>query len=558
MDVQSLAQMIFGVLGGLALFIYGMNLMSEGLQKAVGEKMRSILGMLTKNPVIGVLLGAIITALLQSSSATTVMVVGFVSAKLLTLRQALSVILGATIGTTITGQLVALDIGEYAMAITAVGFILYFFVKHGKIKHIGQTIFAFGILFVGIDAMSSVLKPFAALPEFARLILSIKDVPILGVLVGTVSTMVVQSSSAVIAVVQNIAAQAGPDGVTSILGLEAAIPILLGSNIGTTITAFIAVIGGSKDAKRAAIAHTFFKTFGTIFFFFFIPAYADFIRLITPGLGLDLLKQQIANAHTIFNIVNTVIWLPFLWLMERMVRMLVKGDDIHLSTEPQFLDYKVLHTPAIAMELATRELTHIASVTRSMMESAKAAFIKGDDAEIQKVLENENVVDSLQRATVKYLSTMLSSSDLNRRQSLRLAGLLHTAADVERIGDHCENIAGYARLKKEERLKFSEEAIGEIEDTFSMLNSMVNDTIEALQNGNQEMAQRVLNLEPEVDNLEDRLRAKHIVRLNERRCSPQSAVTYIELIHNLEKIADHCTNIAESVMKEVNYLNYCE
>ncbi len=556
MGTQEIVNTIFGLLGGLAMFIFGMNLMSEGLQKIAGEKMRSILSMLTKNPIVGVLLGTIVTAVLQSSSATTVMVVGFVSAGLMTLRQSLSVILGANIGTTITSQLVALDIGKYALAITAVGFILYFFIKHGKVKHLGQTIFAFGILFVGLNTMSGVLKPLAQLPEFASLLFSIKDVPILGVLVGAVSTMVIQSSSAVIAVIQNIAQQAGPDGITPIMSLEAAIPMLLGSNIGTTITALFAVVGGSRDAKRAAWAHTFFNIFGTVLFFFLIPVFANLIRLITAGgTQLELISHQIANAHTIFNVINTIIWLPFLWLMDRIVHLVVRGKDLRGASEPLYLDYKVLHTPSIAMELATRELTHIAALTRSMMESAKKAIVSGNEKEIQSVLTNENTVDQLQRATVKYLSTMLASSDLNRRQSLRLAGLLHTAADVERIGDHCENIAGYAKLKKEEQLKFSDEALSEIESTFSLLGDMVNDTIDALQNGDREKAQQVLNKEPEVDNLEERLRSKHIARLNERKCSPQSAITYIELIHNLEKIADHCTNIAESVLDDINYLS---
>ncbi|MGI6176064.1 MAG: Na/Pi cotransporter family protein [Christensenellales bacterium] len=541
---------LFGLFGGLAIFIFGMNLMSEGLQKAAGDRLKSILEVLTKNPLIGVLVGVLVTSVLQSSSATTVMMVGFVSAGLMSLRQSLSVILGANIGTTITSQLVAFNVGEYALPITAIGFILFFFSK-GKAKHFGQTIFAFGLLFVGINTMSAVLKPLAQLPEFAELLLNVKDVPILGVLVGTVSTMIIQSSSAVIAVIQSIATQAGPDGVGSVMSLQAAIALLLGSNIGTTITALLASIGASRNAKRAAVAHTLFNLCGVVLLFFFIPPYANLIQAISAqGPELEVISRQIANSHTLFNVLNALVWLPFLWLMEKIVRKVVRGQDIPSLNEPKFLDDKVLHTPAIAMELAARELSDIIELTKDMLFSSEKAFLEEDEKEIQRILDNENLVDSLQRATVNYLSAMLASSDLNERQSKKLAGMLHTASDIERIGDHCENIAGYAQLKKDKGLKFSEEAIKEITTAFSALKHMMCETIFAMNKNDPECALRVLEREHEVNNLENRLRESHMLRLNARKCSPESAITYIELIHNLEKIGDHCTNIAETVLKQ--------
>ena len=308
--MNEILQTVFGLLGGLAIFIFGMNMMSESLQKAAGEKMKKILGILTINPVMGVLAGALTTAVLQSSSATTVMVIGFVSAGLMTLPQGISVILGANIGTTMTAQLLAFKISDYILIIIFIGFILSFVMKNEKIKSIGQTIFSFGLLFEGIEIMGSVMKPLASSPVFISMIQHVSDVPVLGVAVGTLMTLVVQSSSATIAVLQNFASQAGPDGVTSIMGLAGAIPVLLGDNIGTTITALIACIGQSRDAKRTALAHCTFNISGALLFIWFTKPYAQFITMIsTKGPEVEVIARQIANAHTVFNITMTLIWL---------------------------------------------------------------------------------------------------------------------------------------------------------------------------------------------------------------------------------------------------------
>lgn len=292
-------QIIFGLVGGLAVFIFGMNLMSECLQKAAGEKMKRILGLLTKNRLLGVLAGALVTAVLQSSSATTVMAIGFVSAGLMTLPQAISIIFGANIGTTITAQIIAFKITDYIYVFIFAGFIISFISKKEKLKNIGMTIFAFGLLFLGIETMGDVMKPLASSPVFTNMIAKVADVPILGVAVGTLMTLVVQSSSATIAVLQNFASQAGADGVTSILGLTGAIPILFGDNIGTTITVLLASIGQSKNAKRTALAHTLFNVSGALLFISLINPLAAFVRYISPsGAEIDVISRQIANAHT--------------------------------------------------------------------------------------------------------------------------------------------------------------------------------------------------------------------------------------------------------------------
>lgn len=320
-------------MGGLAMFLYGMNSMSDALQKAAGEKMKKVLSFLTKNPIMGALAGALVTAVLQSSSATTVMVIGFVSAGLMTLPQAISVIFGANIGTTMTAQLMAFKISNYIYPIIFVGFILYFIGKKERIKNIGMVIFSFGLLFEGIEIMGGVMKPLAGSPVFTDLIEKVSEIPVLGIILGAVMTVVVQSSSATIAVLQNFASQAGPDGVTSVIGLAGAIPILLGDNIGTTITALLASIGQSKNAKRTAIAHSVFNISGSILFAFLIPLLAKFVQYISPkGNEVDVIARQIANAHTTFNIACTLIWLPLIPLMVKIVTLVRIGIFLRIQS----------------------------------------------------------------------------------------------------------------------------------------------------------------------------------------------------------------------------------
>ncbi|NSW91544.1 MAG: Na/Pi cotransporter family protein [Firmicutes bacterium] len=549
----NLRETIFGLLGGLAIFIYGMNLMGDGLQKTAGERMRRILEILTGNPIIGVVVGTLVTMLVQSSSATTVMVIGFVSARLMTLTQAIGVIMGANIGTTFTAQLIAFKIGNYAYIIAAIGFILYFFFKKRMLKYIGQSIFAFGLLFIGLNIMGDVMKPLAQNPVFTNLILKLGEHPVLGVLVGTISTVLIQSSSAVIAVLQNLASQPMPDGIHALVSLETAIPILFGSNIGTTITAILASIGAKVNAKRAAVAHSMFNIFGTLVFIWFVPLFAEFIKLISPkGDEVVVISRQIANAHTFFNTFNTIIWLPFIWLLAKFVAFIVRGEDDSIEKRVLYLDYRVLNNPIIAMNLATKELARMAKITQQMMASARLAFVMSNMEEANKVHEIEDVIDVIQTEIVKYLSTMLSRCTLTERQSVRLAGLMHVTNDIERIGDHCQNIAEFAEWKQDENIPFSQEALEEITDAFIQVNNMVNDSIHALHDSNIELAKRVLSEEYEVDNLEEKLRDRHLKRLNSGLCNPQAGVIFIELIHNLERIADHCNNIAEAVLNDYN------
>ncbi len=381
-------KMFFALFGGLAMFLYGMNSMSDSLQKVAGDRMRRILGVLTKNPVMGALAGALVTAVLQSSSATTVMTIGFVSAGLMSLPQAISVIFGANIGTTMTAQLIAFKISDYIYPIIFIGFLINFLAKKERTKDLGMVILSFGLLFEGIEIMGSAMKPLAGSPVFTSLIERVADMPVLGVLLGLCMTLVVQSSSATIAVLQNVACQAGPDGVSSIIGLTGAIPVLLGDNIGTTITALLASIGQSKNAKRTAVAHSFFNISGSIVFSFFIPWFAGFVEWISPkGPEIEVISRQIANAHTAFNVTCTLIWLPLLPVMVKLVTFVIRGEDKKEGTEyaPRYLDEAMLGQPVAAMYLISEEIRRCAQDAVSMLVAAQRELVRAEEGVTAKL-----------------------------------------------------------------------------------------------------------------------------------------------------------------------------
>ena len=516
--------------------------------------MRIILAILTRNPIMGVLAGALVTAVLQSSSATTVMVIGFVSAGLMTLPQAISIILGANIGTTMTAQLIAFDIGDVAWLFVAIGFVLFFFIKKELIKYLGQTIFSFGLLFVGINIMGDVMKPLAGSEVFVNLMMQVQDIPVLGVLLGTVMTVVVQSSSATIAVLQNLAATAGPDGVSSIIGLEGALPFLFGDNIGTTITAILASIGASVAAKRTAVAHVIFNLTGTLIFIWFIPAYADLITMISPkGPEVEIIARQIANAHTGFNCINTLIFIPLIPVLVKVVSKIVPGKDLDkLPSEPVYLDYHVLEQPFAAIHLATKELVRLGNMVLGMMSVAQNAFVENDNQKIKEVLETENTINELQQHIMNYLASLFSTEIITEEQAVKVSGLIHIAGDIEHIGDHCENVVEFAEEKIQNAYEFSEEAYAEIYGCFDMAKKMLAESISALENRDAVKARIVKDIEKEMNMKELELRKHHMIRINEKKCSPEFTVIYTDVVHNIEKMGDYCNNIAEAVLTDVN------
>lgn len=547
-------QIAFGLLGGLAIFIYGMNMMSECLQKAAGEKMRSILALLTKNPVMGVLAGALTTAVLQSSSATTVMAIGFVSAGFMNLPQAISIIIGANIGTTMTAQIIAFKLSDYIYAIIFVGFIISFLVESEKVKNIGQTIFAFGLLFLGIETMGSVMKPLADSPVFTEMIARVSDVPILGVAVGTLMTLVVQSSSATVAVLQNFASQAGPDGVTSVIGLAGAIPILFGDNIGTTITAVLASIGQTKDAKRTAVAHCVFNISGTFLFIWFVGPFAKLIQMISPkGPEIEVISRQIANTHTIFNCVMTLVWVPLIWLMVKIVMRIIpdgRKEQYSLS-EPLYLDEKLLGQPTAALQLVAKEVLRCSEIVRDMIRQTREALKNEEKKEIEDVHCKLDAVKSLHARITQYLTDLFASGSLNEEQASQSAGIMYVLSDVDRMGILCGEVARGIKEKMEKKYKYSKEAMKDLGKSLELIETMYSEVLEAIVSGKLEHAKELVKKREKVMELDISMRKAHMSRVSKGKCDASLTAPFNSILYSIDRMGNSCVNIADTVQGQL-------
>lgn len=549
-------QTIFGLLGGLAVFIFGMNIMSECLQKVAGEKMKKILALLTKNPVLGVIAGALTTAVLQSSSATTVMAIGFVSAGLMTLPQAISIILGANIGTTITAQIIAFKITDYIYVFVFLGFLIYFLAKSEKLKNIGQTIFAFGLLFLGIETMGSVMKPLASSPIFTEMIAKVADIPILGVAVGTLMTLVVQSSSATIAVLQNFASQAGADGVTSALGLAGAIPILLGDNIGTTITALLASVGQPKNAKRTAVAHCIFNISGCLIFIWFIPLFAKFVQWISPkGPEIEVISRQIANAHTTFNIVMTLIWIPLIWLMVKIVMKLIpdgkRGEKD--SNMPLYLDENLIAQPAAALHLVAKEVIHCGNVVGEILRDTADAVKDGGKKSFELVTEKAGTARNLNNEITEYLAELFASGVLTEEQATQTAGMMHVLSDIDRIGALNRDIADNLKENSEGKKTYSKEALKNLHNAISMIEEMYSGALGVMKNDNSVNMKNILKKKEEVLDLDIDMRKGHMKRVAKGKCEANLTASFNSILHIIDRMGNNCVNIAEAVSGSVDF-----
>lgn len=548
-------QIIFGLFGGLAIFIYGMNLMSESLQKAAGEKMKKVLALLTRNRLLGVLAGALTTAVLQSSSATTVMAIGFVSAGLMDLPQAITIIFGANIGTTMTAQIIAFKISDYIYLFIFIGFIISFVMKSEKWKNIGHTIFAFGILFLGIETMGDVMKPLASSPIFIDLIGKVTDIPILGLLVGTLMTLVVQSSSATIAVLQNFAAQAGPDGVTSIMGLAGAIPILLGDNIGTTITALLASIGQSKDAKRTAAAHCIFNISGSLVFIWFVKPYAAFIQQISPkGIEVEVISRQIANAHTGFNLCMTVVWTILLGVMVKIVMRLIPDGKttVQNPSEPVYLDYNIINQPAAALQLVAKEVLHCSEVVKEMLRSMINTTKEGHASLIETIQEKENIVNNLNVKITDYLADMFAAGVLTEEQATQSARLMYILSDVERMGNLCKELIDSMTDKDDKQYEFSEESMRELQYSLRIINKMYTDTLDSLESGQYGQAADILKQKEQIIDLDIDMRKAHMNRVMNGKCSARLTAPFFKVLHCIDRMGNSCVNMTEVVSAQVD------
>lgn len=547
---------VFGLAGGLAMFLFGMNSMSDALQKAAGERMKQILSFLTKNPIMGALAGALVTAVLQSSSATTVMVIGFVSAGLMTLPQGISVIFGANIGTTMTAQLMAFKISDYIYPIIFIGFLVYFIAKSEKAKNIGMVIFSFGLLFEGIEIMGSVMKPLAGSAVFTDLMGRVSEIPALGVLLGAAMTLVVQSSSATIAVLQNFASQPAADGVTSVIGLAGAIPILLDDNIGTTITALLASIGQSKAAKRTAISHSIFNITGSIVFACLIRPFAAFITYISPsGNEVDVIARQIANAHTCFNIVCTLIWLPLLPVMVKLVTTIIPGKDKLPQTDckPKFLDEKLLEQPVAAMYLLSQEIGRCADMASDMLNTAKAA-LRGKAEDFHNYEVESNQVRNLRNDINDYTAKLLSSGVLTESQSEQTAGLLYVSNNIDRMTEYSQRVTQTVQQVYQSGRKLSASAEQELNECYDTAHDLFDRAVDSVRYGDADMAQQVLTDKKKLRKAQKRFNKAHMARVKAGKCEANLTADFSAILYGLERMVDNSVNIAEETLDSIHFV----
>ncbi len=526
--------------GGLGIFLFSIKFLGDGLQKAAGDRLREILDRFTTNPIMGVLAGIFVTILLQSSSGTTVLTVGLVSAGFMTLRQAIGVIMGANIGTTVTAFIIGIKISDYALLIVGIGAFLLFFLKDKRINNIGQIVFGFGGLFLGLNLMGDGLKPLREVQAFADLTVSMSDNPLLGVLIGTIFTVSVQSSSASIALLQQLYSQGAMD-------LQAALPVLFGDNIGTTITALIAAIGATITAKRAALTHVIFNLIGTILVLVFLIPYTALIAQLQNTLNLNP-EMTIAFAHGIFNVLNTLIQLPFIAFLAWIVTKAIPGNDRVVEYKVKHLDELLLdQAPSIALGQAHKEVLRMGDMAIQGVKEAKLFVQTNDKRSSDLIVQFEEAINNLDEKITNYL-VRISPNNLSEQESQKHHRLINIVRDLERVGDHMENVMELIEYKKVQKTHLSEDAISDLEEMFNVTISTLETAIHSLESEDTEQAKAVLHKEGVIDSMERQLRKKHLIRLNNRQCTGAAGIVFVDIISNLERIGDHSVNIAEAVL----------
>lgn len=553
MQTKDYIFIFFAFIGGFGMFLYGMHIMAEGLQKSAGNRMKNLLGALTNNRFLAITVGALVTAIVQSSSATTVMIVGFVNAGLFNLSQAVGVIMGANIGTTITSWIVSssewlvfFKPSKMAPLAIGVGAILLFFAKSQRKKQVGEIIIGFGLLFIGLDFMKDAIDPFSESEAFKEAFRLFGANPILGILVGALVTAIIQSSSASVGILQAVAT-------VTLVPWNAAVYIILGQNIGTCVTAMLSSIGANKTAKRAAYIHLMFNIIGTILF---AVACIIFFKFINPDFGNNTAVDMVGISifHTIFNIGNTVILFPFADKLVALSKKIVRGDDKKEESEEQIalrhLDERILETPSFAVENAIKEVVHMGYLAIENTRLATKAILDKDMKLVAKVIEDEKNINKLERVITEYL-VKISNSPLNESQHEIVTNLFHTVNDIERVGDHAENIAELAQYYIESDLTFSDSAYKELVDISDRTTETIEYAIKARENDDVDLIRKVEQNEDIVDELEDELREKHIRRLAQNICDSTTGVVFLDLISNYERISDHALNIAYYVRDEL-------
>jgi len=547
--------MLFQFIGGLGMFLYGMQMMATGLQKSAGDKMKHLLGVLTNNRFMGILVGALITAIIQSSGATTVMVIGFVNAGLMNLFQTVGVIMGANIGTTITAWIVSAgQLGEaftimkpsfYAPLMIGIGALLVMFSKKEKRQNIGSICIALGLLFVGLDWMSGSIKPYTDAPIFSQAFALLGGNPILGILAGAVVTAIMQSSSASVGVLQTLA-------MNGVVTANAAVYICLGSNIGSCYTALLSSIGASKNSKRAAVINLLFNVFGVIIFG--TVGFVIFkLNNVLAGAAIDSVKISIF--HTIFNVINTIIMFPIANLLVKVSCMIVKdkGEDKEISNEASIemnhLDDRIMKTPSFAIEAALKEINEMGRLALENVELSVKSAIYLNDEDIKTAYENEDKINEYEKNITKYL-VKINNLNLSDTQHKTVKNLLYTINDLERIGDHAKNVAEFAETLRKDNLVFSDKVIEELDKMKEHVIKSLELAIKIRESGSADRIKKVYKYENDVDRIEIDIREKYISRLLEKECNIETGVLFIDIISNLERISDHALNIAQYVDEE--------
>jgi phosphate:Na+ symporter len=535
-------EIAIGVFGGLGLFIYGMHLMAAGLQKAAGKRLERIIEALTKNKFIGVLVGASVTAIIQSSSATTVMVVGFVNAGIMNLTQAVGIIMGANIGTTMTAQIVSFNLESYAPIAVGAGMLMFMVSKNQRNKHIAEILLGFGILFIGMEFLKDSLTPLREIQAFKDLLISFGANPILGLLIGFMLTFVVQSSSASIGMLVALASQ-------GLLPIEAALPILYGDNIGTCTTALISSIGTSTNAKRAAVMHLSFNVIGSLLFMILLTGP---IQQLVVYIDPNNVPRQIANAHTFFNLINVIVQLPFAFVLIKIATWVVpdsKGDAGVKTTK--YIDERILETPSIALNSAIKETLHMGNMARESFVESMTALFDHKEEHVYRTFEIEKVVNILEKSITDFL-VKLSNKEITESSRIKVDGLFNAVNDIERIGDHADNIAELSLDAIEKRIRFSEDALAELREMYEYSLDAFKLTLESLRELNRDKALVVIKYEEKVDHLEKVCRRHHIDRLNRNECNSEAGIIFNDIISNIERVSDLSANIARLVLDTTN------
>ena len=525
--------------GGLGLFLFGMKLMGDELERAAGNSLRHLLEVLTRNRIMGLLMGMLFTVLVQSSSATTVMVVGFVNAGLMDLYQAAGVIFGSNIGSTITAQLIAFKLTDIAPAFVLVGMILYSFGKKASLRQVGGVLLGFGVLFVGLDLMGDSVSKLREMPEVASVMASFAQTPILGILAGLVITAIIQSSAASVGILQLLASQ-------GLIGLDAAVYVVMGQNIGTCATALLASIGSNKNARRTAVLHVLFNVLGTLVFYFVVQLLpvTDWVASLTPGDPM----RQIANMHLLFNVFGVALFFPFINQLVALVNKLVPGEDPTANAKRlQYLNQNILKTPPVALNHAIMECKRMQQLANDNIELAMQCFLAGKATENQQaeLAEREDVVNFLNHEITKYL-VLINQTELSEHEGVLVGELFHVVNDIERIGDHAENIIEYAMSRESGKFTLSDAAQLELREMFTSVHDLLNMALIAFDTHDENRIVRAYALEARVDDMADLLHDRHIERLTRGLCSPNAGMLFSDTVSNLERVADHAINIINS------------